>query len=148
MGHQPNQDMLERELQELRKPLDEWRRLQGAPKRIPEAIWVKATELAAQHGVGVVAAGLSLDHSKLKGKVAAALPARTSKKTTLVAAPRQSQPVAASFVELFEAATTVASAPSMTTCVLQVESSRGSRLRMEVGGLDATGLALLLKEFA
>jgi hypothetical protein len=139
---------VEQELQEVRKPLDEWRRLAKPPKRIPDQIWERATELAIRHGVGVVAAGLHLDHSKLKGKVAAASPIRADKKRTMAACPRQPQPVEATFVELFGAATPVAKPPSITTCVLQIESSRGSRLRMEVGGLDAPGLALLLKEFA
>jgi hypothetical protein len=146
VGHQLDREVVEQELQEARRPLDEWRRLATGPKRIPEPIWEKATELAIRHGVGGVAAGLHLDHSKLKGKVAAASPVPARKKV-MVAGPRQPQPVEASFVELF-GATTASSAPSMTTCVLQVESSRGSRLRMEVGGLDAPGLALLLKEFA
>ena len=147
MGHQLDREVLGQELQEARRPLDEWRRLATGPKRIPEPIWERATELAIRHGVGVVAAGLHLDHSKLKGKVAAASPIRAEKKAMMAAGPRQPQPVEASFVELF-GATTASSAPSMTTCVLQVESSRGSRLRMEVGGLETPGLALLLKEFA
>jgi len=146
VGHQPNRQLLEQELLKARKPLDEWRRQEGRPKRIPEAIWEKATELATRHGVGAVAAGLRLDYSKLKGKVAAGSPSRTEKKTTMIATSRQPRPVETNFVELF-GATSAAVTPS-TTCVLQVESCRGSRLRMEVGGLDASGLALLLKEFA
>jgi hypothetical protein len=148
VGHQLDREAVEQELQEARGPLDEWRRLATGPKRIPEPIWERATELAIRHGVGVVAAGLRLDHSKLKGKVAAVSPVRADKKAMMVTAPRQPQPVGASFVELFGTTTSASSTPSTTTCVLQVESSRGSRLRMEVGGLDAPGLALLLKEFA
>ena len=146
MGHQLDREVLEQELQEARRPLDEWRRVAKGPKRIPEPIWERATELAIRHGVGVVAAGLHLDHSKLKSKVAAASFGPGDKKALVATGPRQPQPVEASFVELF-GATTATSPPSITTCVLQVESSRGSRIRMEVGGLDAPGLALLLKEF-
>lgn len=145
MGHQPNRE-LEQELQKLRKPLEKWRRQNGAPKRIPEEIWVKATELACRHGVGAVAAGLRLDYSKLKGKVADASSSRTDKEAMTVATPGQPPSAEANFVEIFGATSMPMTAS--TTCVLQVESYRGSRLRMEVGGLDAPGLALLLREFA
>lgn len=145
MGHhQPNRDTLAQELQEVRKELDEWRRLEGAPKRIPEAIWRKATEIAVRHGVGGVAAGLRIDHTKLKSKVAAA---RASDTTAMVAVPQGLQSAPTNFVELFGAPQT-APASVIASCVLQVESARGSRLMLEVSGLDAPGLALLLKEFA
>ena len=146
MGMQPNQATLEQELQEIRKPLESWRSLEGVPNRIPEEVWGKATELAARHGVGIVAAGLHLNHSKLKRKVEALKSAETRAKSKAIA-PGSLATIEPAFVELF--GTPAAPGPtSQSSCVLQVESPRGARLRMEVGGLDAVGLALLLKEFA
>ena len=143
---QPNQATLEQELQEIRRPLECWRSLEGVPNRIPEEVWEKATDLAARHGVGLVAAGLHLNHSKLKRKVEALRSAGTRAKSKVVA-PAKLATIEPAFVELFGTPDTPV-VTSQSSCVLQVESPRGARLRMEVGGLDAAGLALLLKEFA
>lgn len=122
------------ELSRLRQELNVWRNSPKKGRRIPQPIWEQATELAARHGVSVVSNALRMDYAKLKLKVSARQGALQPSQTQLP-----------QFVELFGAP-----APSamLDPCVLHIESHRGSRVRVEVGGLDAGGLALVLREFA
>lgn len=127
---------LTQELKKLRAPLDAWRRSGRAPRRIPDKIWDQATVLAAEHGVGVVARGLGIDHAKLKAKVLAYHPAVTA----LAMAEPEVEPT---FVELLQ---TTPRPVSTGHCILEVDSHRGSRLRVNVE-LDICGLSTLLRDF-
>ena len=83
---------------------------------------------------------LRLDHATLKRRV------QTRRLAGEAMVPVSGDhPVAPTFVELFG---TASNQPTLTPCILQIESHRGSRVRVEVGGLDAPGLAILLREFA
>ena len=139
MGHQLEAGTLERELAEVRRSLDDWRQREKPPKPIPTPIWSKAVLLAKRHGVGPVAAGLKLDHGKLKAKLAAAND--DSQRSTAL------QTVAPTFVELFGAPS--APAPPTTAigpCVLRIRSPRGVRVRVDLASVGTAELATLLKE--
>ena len=56
-------------LEHLQRQLSVWRRKQTGPARLPEAIWIAATELARTHGTGLVARTLRLDYYKLRNRV-------------------------------------------------------------------------------
>lgn len=138
MPPRSDQEQFTRTLSKLKERLEEWRSNVelGRRRRIPEPLWERATELAAQYGVAAVSVPLRLDHAKLKAKVEAhrcALQPSGHKSPT------------SEFVEIFG---NPAAPQPLAPCVLQIESHRGSRVRLEVGGLDAPGLALLLREFA
>ena len=125
-----------RALSKLSERLEEWRSNGEGRRRIPEPIWERAAELARQYGVGAVSVPLRLDHAKLKSKVDGGQHALQ---------PSSPKLPAPEFVEIFG---NPAASRSLAPCVLHIESHRGSRVRLEVGGLDAPGLALLLREFA
>lgn len=128
---------LSRALKKLRVPLEEWRRAGRRPRTIPAPIWEQATELAAKHSVGAVARGLGLDHAKLKSLVDQHCP----EAGMTPVAPASAPPM---FLEFLQSqATTNMLAP----CLFHVDSQRGSRLTVEVGGLDPSGLATVLREF-
>lgn len=141
MPSRSNRDQLERELKRLREPLEKWRmNEQTGRRRIPEKIWDRAAELAAQYGIAAVSGPLRLGHATLKGRVQA----RRQAGEAMVPVSGDLR-VAPTFVELFG---TAPNQPTLAPCILQIESHRGSRVRVEVGGLDAAGLAILLREFA
>lgn len=123
-------------LKRLRRSLNDWRE-QGRPsRRIPEAIWEDAVVAAAKHGVGPVASNLGIDHAKLKSRLA--------QKSALVALPAQEPTVPATF---FEFLAPVQPPGSLDRCTLNLKSSRGARMRVEVDGLDLPGLVTLVREF-
>lgn len=135
MGHQLDRKALERELAVVRRPLEHWRRTVGAPKPIPAPIWESAVQLAARHGVGVIAVGLGLDHARLKAKVDIASAAQ---RTAM-------QPASPTFVELFSKPPAVSRA-AVGPCVLRIRSPRGVRVRVDLASIDASELGTMLKE--
>jgi hypothetical protein len=92
-----------------------WRDSTSVGARIPEALWSRAAELAATHGVAKVAATLRLDYVRLKRRVAARPVASASP-----------PPAAPAFVEL-----TVGLPPSGPGCVLALSNAAGQCLRIE-----------------
>lgn len=56
------------DLEHLQRELSVWRRKQTGPVRLPEAMWIAATELARTHGTGLVARTLRLDYYKLRSR--------------------------------------------------------------------------------
>src|SRR6266851_3603829 len=98
---------------ELQHQLDEFRSTQPGRGKLPESLWQAAVELARQHGVYSVAHPLRLDYMGLKKRLAAgpSLRRRTSKPA---------------FVEL------IAPHPAtLEECVIEVESSGGSKMRIQ-----------------
>lgn len=139
MGHQVGRGTLEEELVEVKQSLSDWRRREKAPKPIPASIWEEAVLLARRHGVGPVAAGLKLDHAKLKAKLAASV-GETRPSTTL-------EPVVPTFVELFGAPpTSTRPTAAVGPCVLRLSSPRGLRVRVDLTNIGTAELATLLKE--
>ncbi len=122
-----------RTLQQVKLKLDRWRVRNGAPTPIPGEIWAKAVQLARQYGVGQVARALRLDHGALKRRVGAPESPPACQPPT--AAP-------ATFIELLPAA----SPGVIDSCVMEVRSSRGDRLRMKLHGIPASALATLTRE--
>jgi len=124
-------------LKKLKRSLDEWRLRRQTPRRIPDEIWEHAVVAAKEHGVGPVAQHLHLDHAKLKSKV-------TQEGSMDLSTTPTQEPVPAAFFELFPPPS-----PSrcLDRCVLEVESGRGSRMRVEVCGLEFPGLVTLVREF-
>jgi len=98
---------------QLQRQLDQFRGTQSRRTKLPESLWQAAVELARQHGVYSVAHPLRLDYMGLKKRLTAAprLPRKTSKPA---------------FVEL------IAPHPAtLEECVIEVESSGGSKMRIQ-----------------
>jgi hypothetical protein len=128
------------DLEELRKRFEEFRNQHQTRTRLPEELWRAAAEIAERRGINQVCRGLRLDANSLKkwlGKgVDGAKPKYARKKRPAV------MPTAA-FVELLTPATQVAA-----SCVIEVESQRGGKLRLELKGIATSEIAQLIHSFA
>ena len=117
-------------IEQLQRQLDEFRSTQPHRTKLPEALWQAAMELARQHGVYAVARPLRLDYTGLKKRLDRldGVPG-AQKKTT-----------GPTFVELIPD-------PPVTTaeCVIEFESSLGSKMRIQWNNSLAPDWARLLR---
>jgi hypothetical protein len=98
---------------QLQRQLEQFRSTQPRRTKLPESLWQAAVELARQHGVYPVAHPLRLDYMQLKKRLGGVPSPR--RKTTKPA-----------FVEL------VAPTPGkLDGCVIEFESSRGAKMRIQ-----------------
>jgi hypothetical protein len=110
---------------QLQRQLDQFRGSQSGRTKLPEALWQAAVELARQYGVYPVAHPLRLDYARLKKQLGGP-PTRQQRRTTKPA-----------FVELIAGRTTP------EECVIEFESSGGSKMRIQwksTAPLDWTNL--------
>ena len=89
-----------------------WRESTPVGARIPEALWSRAAELAATHGVAKVAASLRLDYYRLKRRVTGGVAATPDEPPAFVAM-------------------TLDLPPSGPGCVLALSDPHGRSLRIE-----------------
>jgi hypothetical protein len=122
--------------EELRLELEDWRRTRRRGSRIPGELWTRAVELATREGTLKTARRLGLDYLSLKKRrmlLDAEPPGRCS----------EAESPAATFVELL--------APlggTIAECALEVLSTQGARLRVEMKNVPPLGLASILRGFA
>jgi hypothetical protein len=97
----------------LQRQLDRFRSTRQRRTKLPEPLWEAAVELARQHGVYSVAHPLRLDYVGLKKRLdGVPIPQKKAAKTA--------------FVELISAH----QAP-MPECVIEFESSKGGKMRIQ-----------------
>ena len=112
---------------QLQRQLDQFRGTRPHRTRLPEALLQAAVELARQHGVYPVAQPLRLDYMGLKKRLGEVTSSK--KKTTKPA-----------FVEL------IATHPAaVSECVIEFESSIGSKIRIQWKGSAGPDWASLLR---
>jgi hypothetical protein len=112
---------------QLQRRLDEFRSTRPHRTKLPETLWQAAMELAREHGLYSVAHPLRLDYTQLKKRLGGA-----------VNAPRKA--VAPAFVEL------IATHPAaVLECVIEFESSIGSKIRIQWKGSAGPDWASLLR---
>ena len=98
---------------QLQRQLDQFRSSQSQRTKLPESLWQAAVELARQHGVYAVAHPLRLDYMGLKKRLGE--PPSHRRKV-----PR------AAFVELI-----TPPPATLEECVIEFESSRGAKMRIQ-----------------
>lgn len=118
------------ELDELGLRLNHWRRGHSAPSPIPAEIWRRAAELARVMGVATVAKALRLDYARLK---------RLSLDEVAESPAVRSAPT---FVELRPMLMS-----GVGSCVVEVESSRGAKMRIQMENPGCASLAALIRDF-
>jgi hypothetical protein len=112
---------------QLPRRFDEFRSSWAHRTKLPETLWQAAVELAREHGLHPVAHPLRLDYMGLKKRLEG-VPGPQKK----VAAP--------AFVEL------IASHPAtISECVIEFESSIGSKMRIQWKGSSTPDWASLLR---
>lgn len=117
-------------IDELRRRFDAWRKTRLPHTPIPPELWDRAAELAIEQGLWKTARALSLDYNALK------------KRANAHSASPPISPVT-QFVEFLSPLS-----GQIAECSLEVESTRGSRLRVEMKNVAASGLASIIREFA
>ena len=112
---------------QLQRQLDQFRSTQPHRTRLPETLWQAAVELAREHGLHPVARPLGLDYMGLKRRLAGV--PMVGKKAT-----------APAFVELIAAHPATAA-----ECVIEFESSVGSKMRIKWKGFSTPDWASLFR---
>jgi len=97
---------------QLQRQLDQFRSTQPKRTKLPESLWQAAVELARQHGIYSVAHPLRLDYMGLKKRLGGLPMSRKASKPT--------------FVELV-----APQAAALEECVIEFESARGSKMRIQ-----------------
>ena len=116
-------------LEGLRRRFERWRRTRKIGSRIPETLWAAAVKLAEAYGIHPTAKALGVDYYSLKKRLEEK-PASRSR----MAAPANG----AKFVELSAAAQR-----GISECILELEDVEGTKMRIQVKGIEAGDLATL-----
>jgi hypothetical protein len=112
---------------QLQRQLDQFRSTQPRRTKLPESLWQAAVELARQHGVYAVAQPLRLDYMGLKKRLGE--PSSHRRKTSRAA-----------FVELI-----TPHPATLEECVIEFESLRGAKMRIQWKATAPPDLASLLR---
>ena len=128
----PETTDLHSDLEQLRRRFEEFRKTQPVRSRLPEPLWIAAAELAKRNGLYPTARALRLDYTALKRRVEER--GRPKAKRKVTAPP--------TFLELVAPET-----GAVTNCTVEVESVRGSKLRLELKAVATTELVGLIQAF-
>jgi hypothetical protein len=120
----------------LRQQFVQFRQAHAVRSRLPEELWTTAAKLARRDGITATARALGLDRPSLQ-KWTDRLEPRPSVKARK---PPAQQPPA--FVELLAGST-----GTRNSCVVEVESRQGGKLRLELKGVATSQLAELIRGF-
>jgi hypothetical protein len=132
------------DVEQLGRRFEEFRRTHPVRSRLPEELWAAATKLARRDGIEATAQALDVDRPSLQKWTnrfeprAEAKPSQPRRQR-----PSKREPAAAAFVELL-AGNTGATA----SCLVEVESPRGAKLRLELKAIPTSALAELIRAFA
>jgi hypothetical protein len=120
------------DLEQLRRRFEEFRSAAPGHKRLPEALWAAAAELAKRYGVNPTARALRLEYGGLRKRVENQ--GRPKRKRAMATPPN--------FMEFV-----APGAKPLTNCTVEVESAQGSKLRLELRGVATAELADLIHTF-
>jgi hypothetical protein len=130
------------DVEQVRRRWAEWRSTHAVRSRLPEELWAAAVELAQRDGIDATARALDVDKPSLRkwaGRLNPARPQPTRRKSQ----PKQKTNDLPAFVELL-----ASGSGTGTSCLVEVESPRGAKLRLELKGMQASELAELIRAFA
>ena len=116
------------DLKQLHRQLSDWRQKKIGRSRLPDGLWIAATQLAKTHGTGLVARTLRLDYYKLRKRVSGTVSSVT-------------RPLA--FVEV-KGPEISGTAPEES--VIELSDAAGGRMSLQVRA-DVTTLLALVQSF-
>ena len=128
------------DVEELRKRFEEFRSQHETRTRLPEELWRAAAEIAGRRGTNLVCRCLGLDANSLKkwmGKGVRRVRAKFARRKRAAVTPP------ATFMELLTPTPNVAA-----SCIIEVESQQGGKLRLELKGIATSEIAQLIHSFA
>jgi hypothetical protein len=130
------------DVEQVRRRWAEWRSTHAVRSRLPEELWAAAVELVQRDGIDAMARALDVDKPRLRkwaGRLNPARPQPARRKSQ----PKQKANDLPAFVELLASGSGTA-----RSCMVEVESPRGAKLRLELKGIQASELAELIRVFA
>jgi hypothetical protein len=130
------------DVEQVRRRWAEWRSTHAVRSRLPEELWAAAVELVQHDGIDATARALDVDKPSLRkwvGRLNPSPPQAARRKSQ----PKQRANALPAFVELL-----ASGSGTGTSCVVEVESPRGAKLRLELKGMQASELAELIRVFA
>jgi hypothetical protein len=130
------------DVEQVRRRWAEWRSTHAVRSRLPEELWAAAVELVQRDGIDTTARALDVDKPSLQ-KWAGRLNPAQSPRTRRRSQPKQRANALPAFVELL-----ASGSGTGTSCLVEVESPRGAKLRLELKGMQASELAELIRAFA
>ena len=130
------------DVEQVRRRWAEWRSTHAVRSRLPEELWAAAVELVQRDGIDATARALDVDKPSLRkwaGRLNPARPQPARRKSQ----PKQKANDLPAFVELLASGSGTA-----RSCMVEVESPRGAKLRLELKGMQPSELAELIRAFA
>jgi hypothetical protein len=133
------------DVEQLVRRFAEFRSTHAVRSRLPEELWAAAAKLARRDGIEATALALDVDRPSLQKWTDRFEPGAQPRARRRVRQRRAGRTVSAApaFVELL--AQTAGAAPS---CLVEVESQRGAKMRLELKGIPTSTLAELIRAFA
>jgi hypothetical protein len=133
------------DVEQLRRRFEEFRSTHAVRSRLPEELWAAAAKLARRDGIEATAQALDVDRPSLQKWTNRFEPGAETKpcKPPRQRQPGRREPAEPAFVELLAQTTGAA-----TSCLVEVESPRGGKLRLELKGIETSALAELIRAFA
>ena len=132
------------DVEQLQRRFMEFRQTHAARSRLPKQLWGAAAKLARRDGIAATARVLGVDRPSLQ-KWTDRLEPRDAK-LSMHKSPRRhgrDKINAPAFVELL-----AASKATATSCVVEVESRSGGKLRLDLKAIGPSQLAELIRVFA
>ena len=135
---------------QLGRRFAEFRSTHAVRSRLPEELWAAAAKLARRDGIEATARVLEVDRPSLQKwtdrfEPGAQVKARKPRRQRRVGRTVSATPA---FVELLAETTGAALHDTTTSCLVEVESPRGGKLRLELKAISTNALAELIRAFA
>jgi hypothetical protein len=130
------------DVEQVRQRWAEWRNTHAVRSRLPEELWAGAVELVQCDGIDATARAMDVDKPSLR-KWAGRLNPAPRQPARRKSRPKQRANDLPTFVELLASGSGTA-----TSCMVEVESPRGAKLRLELKGIQTSQLAELIRAFA
>ena len=130
------------DVEQVRRRWAEWRSTHAVRSRLPEELWAAAVELVQRDGMDATARALDVDKPSLRkwaGRLNPARPQSARRKPQ----PKQRANALPAFVELL-----ASGSGTGTSCLVEVESLQGAKLRLELKAIGTSALAELIRAFA
>ena len=131
------------DVEQLRRRFVEFREAHAARSRLPEQLWAAAAKLARRDGIAATARVLGVDRPSLQKWTDRLEPRASAKSPKSLRRQRREENAAPAFMELLVGSTTTA-----TSCVVEVESASGGKLRLDLKTIATSQLAELIRAFA
>jgi hypothetical protein len=138
------------DVEQLGRRFAEFRSTHPVRSRLPEELWAAAAKLARRDGIEATARVLDVDRPSLQKwtdrfEPCAQVKARKPRRQRQAG---RTESTAPAFVELLAQTTGATMYRGETSCLVEVESPQGAKLRLELKAISTSALAELIRAFA